>query len=76
MNYTLESENHLHKLDGVALTGTSSVIDVLAKPLTWWASGLACAEFGWLNPKKHSEEEWVSYIERIKQTFLWLQSYV
>lgn len=37
---------HLHTLDGRPLIGTSSVASVLAKPLTWWASGLAVKEFG------------------------------
>lgn len=55
--YAFDKENHLHTLDGIALTGTSSIADVLAKPLTWWASGLAVEKFGWRNPKKFSPEE-------------------
>ena len=51
---------HLHQLwienEWKNLTGTSSVVNVLAKPLTWWASGLACEKFGWLNPKKNPQE--------------------
>lgn len=57
MKYYFDKKEHLHLLDNKPLTGTSSVGDVLAKPLTWWASGLAVQKFGWLNPKKHSEEE-------------------
>lgn len=37
---------HLHTLDSKPLIGTSSVSDVLAKPLTWWASGLAVMQLG------------------------------
>ena len=38
---------HLHTLNGVGLTGTSTVLSVLSKPLTYWASGLAVATLGW-----------------------------
>lgn len=44
--YVDEKKEHLHTLDGTPLYGTSSVSSVLAKPLTWWASGLAVACFG------------------------------
>ena len=33
------------------LTGTSSVVDVLNKPLAWWASGEAVKTLGWIHPK-------------------------
>lgn len=49
--YTDEKGSHLHTLDGRPLIGTSTAMGIIAKPLTWWASGLACAEFGWLHPK-------------------------
>lgn len=42
---------HLHTLDGEPLMGTSTVLGIIAKPLTWWASGLACNHLGWTNPK-------------------------
>lgn len=44
-------ECHLHQLwsdrkqDWENLTGTTTVLEVLGKPLTWWASGLAVKEF-------------------------------
>lgn len=56
MKYEFNNKEHLHLLDDQPLTGTSSIGNVLAKPLTWWASGLACEKFGWLNPKKHTPE--------------------
>lgn len=44
--------NHIHQIfsrgEWRNLHGTSSVLSVLAKPLTWWASGLAVAELGWI----------------------------
>lgn len=45
--YIDENRDHMHTLDGKPLMGTSTVLKVLAKPLTWWASGLACEKFGW-----------------------------
>lgn len=56
MQYQFNEAQHLHTLEGKPLTGTSSVMSVIAKPLTWWASGLAVGELGWLNPKKHAPE--------------------
>lgn len=43
-----EKKEHLHTFDGKPLTGTSSVTEVLAKPLTWWASGKAVETLGWV----------------------------
>jgi hypothetical protein len=37
---------HVHQLDGQPLIGTSRVGGILAKPLTYWASGLAVQTFG------------------------------
>src|SRR3990167_7337921 len=71
--YKFENNNksHLHLLDGRPLTGVSSVGAVISKPLTYWAAGLAVAEFGWLNPKKHTPEECAvaceEGLERIKK---------
>jgi hypothetical protein len=42
---------HVHLLDDQPLIGTSRVSSVIAKPLTWWASGLAVQTFGCPNPK-------------------------
>ena len=47
--YQFNSAEHLHLLNGVALTGTTSILDVLGKPLTWWASGKAVETLGWTN---------------------------
>lgn len=55
--YTDEGKAHLHTLNDKPLLGTSSVVGVLAKPLTWWASGMACGVFGWLNPRFNSLED-------------------
>lgn len=49
--YIDEKGEHMHTLDGQPLYGTSSVAEVLAKPLTWWASGLAVKVFGCPDPK-------------------------
>ena len=47
--YFFNEKEHLHLLDGKALTGTTTVLSVLSKPLTWWASGLAVSKLGWTN---------------------------
>lgn len=44
--YIDEKGEHMHTLNGSPLIGTSSVASVLAKPLTWWASGLAVMQLG------------------------------
>jgi hypothetical protein len=61
--YKFNSQDHLHLIykeelqDYTPLTGTTTIIEVLSKPLHWWASGMAVAKLGWLNPKKATEEE-------------------
>lgn len=42
-----EKGEHLHLLDGKPLTGTSSVFEIVAKPLTWWAVGEGLKTMGW-----------------------------
>lgn len=54
--YYFDSVKHIHLLDGAPLIGTSSMASVLNKPLTWWASGLACAKFGWINKKDENQK--------------------
>lgn len=49
--YIDEKKEHLHTWDGKPLIGTSSASSVLAKPLTWWASGLAVKALGVPDPK-------------------------
>jgi hypothetical protein len=65
MKYTYHDSKgeHLHEIDGRPLIGTSTVVGVLSKPLTWWASGLAVTELGWVKeltayskPKPTKEE--------------------
>jgi hypothetical protein len=58
--YRFDRANHVHTLDGKPLMGTSTVVGVIAKPLTWWASGLAVAELGWtkkLDPRTSTPEQ-------------------
>lgn len=64
LGYKFDSINHVHTLGDKYLTGTSSVVDVLSKPLTWWASGLAVEKFGWLNPKTHTIQEVTDALEK------------
>lgn len=54
--YKFNSGNHYHSFNDKPLLGTSTVMGIISIPLTYWASGLAVAMFGWLNPKKHTAE--------------------
>lgn len=69
--YSFDSKIHAHTVDGKPLLGTSTVVGVIAKPLTWWASGMACSVFGWLDPKKNGPESVYKrageVLEQIKQ---------
>jgi hypothetical protein len=56
MKYQFDEENHIHSLDGKPLIGTSTVVGVLAKPLTWWAAGLAVTELGWVKSLKPNDK--------------------
>lgn len=56
LGYRFDEKIHLHSLDKKPLIGTSTVVNVLAKPLTWWASGLACEKLGWKNSKHYNKE--------------------
>lgn len=49
--YKFDKIEHVHTLDDKPLMGTSTVVGVIAKPLTWWASGLAVSKLGWTNAK-------------------------
>lgn len=60
------NKEHLHVFNGRPLIGTSTVSSVLAKPLTWWASGLACEKLGWMN-KGNAKKGWTPKEERLKK---------
>lgn len=64
VGYYFNHSEHLHTLYGKPLFGTSTVVGVIAKPLTWWASGLACEKFGWIN-KGNAKKGWTPKEERL-----------
>lgn len=55
-----DGKEHLHKFCNKPLCGTSTVVGVLNKPLTWWASGLAVEKFGWINSKKKVDGKYIT----------------
>jgi hypothetical protein len=55
--YSDEGGSHLHTLDDKPLIGTTTAMNVLAKPLVWWAAGEACREFGWMHEKAGTHTE-------------------
>ncbi len=67
--YTDEKGEHLHTLNGQPLLGTSTVVGILAKPLTWWASGMALERFGWTNSKLIPKEEGIKIAAKARKFF-------
>lgn len=49
--YEFNEKEHIHTIEGKPLIGTSTAVGIIAKPLTWWASGKAVETLGWKNPK-------------------------
>src|SRR5678809_814243 len=45
--YRFDAEKHVHLLDERPLCGTSTICNVIAKPLVWWASAKAVFPLGW-----------------------------
>lgn len=68
--YKFKENIHVHTLDGKNLTGTSSVSSVLAKVLTWWASGLAMGKFGWMNVKESTKKDRLDYQVKFRKDLL------
>lgn len=58
--YRFDDVEHLHTLGGRALTGTSSVLDVLNKPLAYWAVGIALTKLGWLKPNERVNGKYIA----------------
>lgn len=50
--YRFDADKHVHLLNETPLIGTSTAVQVLAKPLTWWAAGMALTPLGWINKRK------------------------
>lgn len=68
-----KNDAHLHQLqvegEWKDLTGTTTIVDVLGKPLTWWASGKAVETMGWLKPER-DKKNWKKILnqdERLKK---------
>lgn len=58
--YKFNAKDHIHTYLDKPLMGTSTVVGIIAKPLTWWASGLACEKFGWINGKKRVDGKYTT----------------
>ena len=68
MKYRFDKENHIHLLDERPLIGTSTATKIIAKPLTWWASGMAVGKLGWTNSKIRENGKYknIPMAERLK----------
>jgi len=64
MEYKFNNVEHVHLLGDKPLCGTSTVVGILSKPLTWWASGLAVEKFGWIN-KGNAKKGWTPKSKRL-----------
>jgi len=47
---------HTHTLRGQLLTGTSSIMDILSKPLHWWAVGVSLGKLGYQKEKERQHK--------------------
>ena len=65
--YRFDIENHLHLFNEKPLTGTSSVVSVLSKPLTWWAAGKALELLGWTPTKTEKEDRIAQASEKLAE---------
>lgn len=65
-DYQFSEADHCHTFKGKPLLGTSTVVGVIAKPLTWWASGLAVEKFGWINSKKRVNGKYTTIDEKTR----------
>lgn len=65
--YTFNEKDHIHLLNGEPLIGTSTVTGIIAKPLTWWASGLAVEKFGWINSKKKVDGKYTTIDQKTRE---------
>ena len=65
--YRFLEKDHVHQLfDGQewrCLIGTSTAVGVLHKELTYWASGMALGNFGWINSKLSSKDQCIKSAE-------------
>lgn len=67
--YKFDDKNHIHSFEGKPLMGTSTVCGVIAKPLTWWASGMAVGILGWTktqNPAEARKARAAEVLEQVK----------
>lgn len=68
IKYRFLSDKHVHQVykdeEWKNLVGTSGIPNILAKPLTWWASGLAVATLGWTSKK--DKDRFVPTAQRVE----------
>lgn len=69
LGYVFDEKKHIHTLDGKPLNGVTTVLGVIAKPLTWWASGEALKALGWTNPKLIKREEGIKIAGKARANF-------
>lgn len=65
--YSFDPNEHVHRLDGKVLYGTTTALSVIDKAgLTYWAAGLSCQQFGWINSKRDGNGYLIPYKDKEK----------
>lgn len=71
---------HCHMIGGVPLLGTSTVVGVISKPLSFWASSEAVKTLGWIKPlnprdKPSAQDKAANDLARLNRAHEMLQKF-
>lgn len=67
--FAFDPDTHSYFMDGKPMTGVTTILQVIGKPLTWWAAGKALEELGWTNPKFIKREEGIKIAGKARKNF-------
>lgn len=56
---------HAYFLDDKPILGTTTVLKIIEKPLTWWSAGMSCEKFGWIALNKDDNGK-IKYSEQYR----------
>lgn len=67
--FTFDADTHSYFFDGKPMTGVTTILGVISKPLTWWAAGKALESLGWTNPKLVKKAEGIKIAGKARRNF-------
>ncbi len=67
--FAFDADTHSYYYDGKPMTGVTTILQVIGKPLTWWAAGMALGELGWTNPKFVPREKGIQIAGKARKNF-------